>query len=59
MLGRKPQMPSTRLCFVTATMRVTEDGKLNEIQSQPQEANRLVESLVIPAQGSHQSHILE
>lgn len=47
MLGRKPQMPPTSLCFVTAAVLVTEDGKWNETEAQSQDATSLVESLVI------------
>lgn len=45
--GRKPQMSPTSLCFVTATMLVTEDGKLNKTQSLPKEASSLVGSLIM------------
>lgn len=40
-------MSPTSRCFVTATMLVTEDGKLNKTQSLPKEASSLVGSLIM------------
>ena len=40
-------MSFTHLCFVPATIFVTEDGKSNKTQSLTKEANSLVESLIM------------